>query len=77
MVSEAGLYLENASDFERMQIDNATQLKVVETMMNYVNSSNTEELIPVNIITQDQGASGLIAEYNQMVLEKNKLLKSN
>lgn len=36
----------------------------------------TEELIPANIITQDQGASGLIAEYNQMVLEKNKLLKT-
>ncbi len=76
VVSEAGLYLENASDFEKLQMDNATQLKVVETMMNYVNSSNTEELIPVNIITQDQGASALIAEYNQMVLEKNKLLKT-
>ena len=76
VVSEAGLYLENASDFERMQMDNVTQLKVVETMMNYVNSSNTEVLIPVNIITQDQGAAALIADYNELVLQKNKLLKT-
>ena len=76
VVSEAGLYLENASDFDRMQVENATQLRVVETMINYVNSSDTEELIPVNIITQDQGAADLIAEYNQLVLQKNKLLKT-
>ncbi|NHN26160.1 polysaccharide biosynthesis tyrosine autokinase [Flavobacterium jejuense] len=76
VVSEASLYLENASDFERMQVENSTQLRVVETMINYVNSSDTEELIPVNIITQDQGASGLISEYNQLVLQKNKLLKT-
>ncbi len=59
-----------------MQVENATQLRVVETMINYVNSSDTEELIPVNIITQDQGAADLIAEYNQLVLQKNKLLKT-
>lgn len=76
VVSEAGLYLENASDFNKMQVENATQLRVVETMINYVNSSDTEELIPVNIITQDQGAADLIAEYNQLVLQKNKLLKT-
>lgn len=76
VVSEAGLYLENASDFERMQVENATQLRVVETMMNYVNSSDTNELIPVNIIGQDQGASQLISEYNELVLQKNKLLKT-
>ncbi|WP_130734313.1 tyrosine-protein kinase [Flavobacterium sp. J27] len=76
VVSEAGLYLENASDFERMQVDNATQLRVVETMINYVNSSDTKELIPVNIIGQEQGASQLIAEYNELVLQKNKLLKT-
>lgn len=76
VVSEAGLYLENASDFERMQVENATQLRVVETMMNYVNSSDTNELIPVNIIGQDQGASQLISEYNELVLQKNRLLKT-
>ncbi|VXC31000.1 Tyrosine protein kinase [Flavobacterium sp. 9AF] len=76
VVSEAELYLENASDFERMQIENATQLRVVETMIKYVNSSDTKELIPVNIIGQEQGASQLISEYNALVLQKNKLLKT-
>ena len=59
-----------------MQVENATQLRVVETMMNYVNSSDTNELIPVNIIGQDQGASQLISEYNELVLQKNRLLKT-
>lgn len=39
-------------------------MKVVESMLSYVEVSKAEELIPANIITQDQGASGLITQYN-------------
>lgn len=64
IVSEAGLYLENASEYDKLKLETLTQMKVVESMLSYVEVSKAEELIPANIITQDQGASGLITQYN-------------
>ena len=76
IVSEASLYLENASEYDKLKLETLTQMKVVESMLDYVELSKTEELIPANVITQDQGASGLITQYNQLVLERNRLLKT-
>lgn len=76
IVSEANLFLDNANEFEKTKLETATQLKVVESMLQYVASNTEKDLIPANIITQEQGAAGLISEYNQLVLERNKLLKS-
>ncbi|KGO97180.1 hypothetical protein Q767_00820 [Flavobacterium enshiense DK69] len=76
ITSEANLFLANASEFERKEIETDTQLKIVATMADYVNSSRNNELIPANILTSDANASGLIDQYNQMVLERNRLLKS-
>lgn len=76
IVSEANLFLDNASVYEKSKLETTTQLKVVESMLDYVVSNTQNDLIPANIITQEQGAAGLISEYNQLVLERNKLLKS-
>ncbi|ESU27258.1 tyrosine-protein kinase involved in exopolysaccharide biosynthesis [Flavobacterium limnosediminis JC2902] len=76
LVSESGLYLENASQFEKGEIETETQLKVVATMLRYVNTASNTDLIPANIIPTEQGAAALIGEYNQLVLERNRLLKS-
>ncbi|WP_264559535.1 GumC family protein [Flavobacterium sp. N2270] len=76
IVSEAGLFLENASEVEKQKMANLTQIKVVETMMDYVNSSDFSETLPANIIAQDQGATSLISDYNKLVLERNKLTKT-
>ena len=75
IVSEAGLYLENASEFEKKDIENETQLKVVESMISYI-QSNQIEIIPSNIIPAEEGASTQIIEYNALVLQRNKLLKT-
>lgn len=76
ITSEANLFLANASDFERKEIETDTQLKIVATMADYVNNGRNNELIPVNILTSDVNASGLIDQYNQMILERNRLLKN-
>lgn len=74
--SEANLFLANASEFERKEIETDTQLKIVATMTDYVNSSQNNELIPANILASDANASGLIDQYNQLILERNRLLKN-
>ncbi|MET0944426.1 MAG: polysaccharide biosynthesis tyrosine autokinase, partial [Flavobacterium sp.] len=76
ITSEAGLFLQNASEFEKKEIEIETQLKVVKSMTDFVNKSNTSDLIPANILSADSNASGLINQYNQLVLERNRLLKN-
>ncbi|MGX7668092.1 GumC family protein [Flavobacterium pedocola] len=76
IASEASLFLANASEFERKEIETETQLKVVATMMDYVKENDKAELIPTNVLTSDANASGLIDQHNQLVLERNRLLKN-
>lgn len=76
IASEATLFLDNASEFEKRKMETLTQLKMVGSVLEYISVSSNKDLIPANIITQDQGASELISQYNQLVLERNKLLKS-
>ena len=76
ITSEAGLFLENASEFEKREIETETQLKVVNTMLDYMKNTTNENLIPANILTSDVNAVGLIDQYNQLVLERNRILKT-
>ena len=76
ITSEAGLFLENASEFEKREIETETQLKVVNTMIDYLKANKVENLIPANILTADVDASEVINQYNNLVLERNRLLKT-
>ena len=76
IVSEAGLFLENATEFEKKEIETETQLKVVGSILDYLNFNTSSELIPANVLPAEEGASASIAQYNQLVLERNKLLKT-
>jgi capsular exopolysaccharide synthesis family protein len=76
ITSEAGLFLENASEFEKREIETETQLKVVNTMIDYLKANKAENLIPANILTADVDASEVINQYNSLVLERNRLLKT-
>lgn len=74
--SEAALFLENASEYEKKVVENETQIKVVESMNDYI-STNDKELIPSTLITSESGASEQINQFNQLVLTRNSLLEGN
>lgn len=75
--SEAQLFLESASELNKRQLDLTTQMSLVENIINYLSEDNKTALLPSNLgITQD-GLHGLIQNYNQLVLERNKLLRSS
>ncbi|MBF6607618.1 MAG: polysaccharide biosynthesis tyrosine autokinase, partial [Flavobacterium sp.] len=80
IVSEAGMYLRNAGEYERMFIETETQLRVVESLRNFVQNSSPTDLIPDNILTTaSTGADSsptLIAEYNILLLERARKLPS-
>jgi len=75
--SEAQLFLESASELNKRQLDITTQMSVVDNIINYLSEDDLTALLPANLgITQD-GLQGLIQNYNQLVLERNKLLRSS
>lgn len=76
ITSDASLFVQNAADFEKKEIEIETQLKVVKSMSDFVAKNNNFDLIPANILTSDGEAAGSIDQYNQLVLERNRLLKN-
>jgi len=76
ITSEAGLFLENASLYEKNVVETETQLKVVASMKEFLKNSKKGDLLPSNI-TSDANASTSIDEYNKLVLERNRILKSS
>src|SRR5690606_39092092 len=75
MSSEVQLYMQNASENERKLIEFQTQLRLAEMMGSAVNS-NTGNLLPTNIGLEDQSIEATVKSYNDLVLERDDLLKS-
>lgn len=74
--SETDIFLSSASDFEKKEIETETKLKVVGVMQDYLRNANANDLIPANVLTTDANAAGLIDRYNQLILERNRMLKN-
>ncbi|EKT4519560.1 putative tyrosine-protein kinase involved in exopolysaccharide biosynthesis [Flavobacterium psychrophilum] len=75
--TEAELNLKNSSESTKEEIIVATQLKVVGIMIDFIRKNNNEDIIPANIVPDDNNSSALIAEYNNLVIERNRVLKSS
>jgi len=74
--TEASLYLENSSESQKNELLVNTQLKVVDLMLDFMTTNSKNDIIPANIVPEDNNSASLIAEYNNLVIERNKILKS-
>jgi capsular exopolysaccharide synthesis family protein len=75
--AEAQITLENASEFNKKQLDVSTQLELANTMIDYMENSHKNELLPSNIGIQSEEVAGAVTNYNQLILYRNKLLQSS
>jgi tyrosine-protein kinase Etk/Wzc len=75
--SEAELNLKTASDFKAEEISVGTQVKVVDLMIRYMETNADSDIIPANIIPSDNNSAQLIGEYNNLVVERDRILKSS
>src|SRR5690606_31830310 len=75
MSSEVQLYMQNASENERKLVDYQTQLRVAD-MMGSAIDVNSGNLLPSNLGLQDQSIQATVKSYNDLVLEREDLLKS-
>ncbi|WP_456424774.1 GumC family protein [Lutibacter sp.] len=76
VVVEAGLILTSNQSVQQKIIGLQTQLKLVEYVTNYINS-NTTNLIPANLGLADENTNQSTVQYNELLLERNRILKSS
>lgn len=74
--SEAKLFIEGSSEYNKKSVENEIQLNVVNSMQDFMKKSTNADLLPANLISTEGESSELISSYNQLVLERNRILKS-
>lgn len=74
--SEAKLFIAGSSEYNKLSVQNEIQLNVVVSMLDFMKKSTNGDLLPANLITGAGDASQLISSYNQMVLQRNRILQS-
>ena len=78
LASDAKLALEENSKYEQLRIENQTQIRLVEFLRDYINNpANADEVIPSNVGLQDQNLSSVIDQYNIMIIERKRLLRTS
>jgi tyrosine-protein kinase Etk/Wzc len=74
--TEAKMFIEGSSEYDKKGVEADIQLNVIASMLDFIKKSKPSDLLPTNIISSDGDASGLISSYNQLVLDRNRILKS-
>ena len=76
--TDAQLALQETSEYDKRRADNASQLRLVGFLREYVsNPDNKHEVIPADIGVSDTELSGVIAKYNEMQIERKRLLRTS
>lgn len=74
--TEAKLFIEGSNEYNKKRVEIEIQLNMVSSMLDFIKKSTNADLLPSNIISKEGDASGLMSSYNQLVLERNRILKS-
>lgn len=75
--TEAGLSLGTAVDTRQKQLENETQLELINSLLTSVNRQGTYQVLPLNVGLSDQSIASSIAAFNQLVIERNRLLENS
>lgn len=77
LVATAGQAVVNTDEAEKKLTEMGTQQLLLESLKEFVNSpSNKYQTLPSNVGLEDPAATALITQYNNIVLERNRLLIS-
>jgi tyrosine-protein kinase Etk/Wzc len=74
--SEAKQFMEGSNTYDKRAVETEIQLNVVNSMLDYIKKSGSTDLLPSNLIVTHEDASGIINMYNELVLDRNRILKS-
>lgn len=76
--SDAQLALQGNAEYEQKRAENATQFRLVQFLKEYIdNPANQMEVIPANIGLTDNALATVIGQYNEMLTERKRLLRTS
>ena len=76
LTSEAQIALTGNAEYEKKRVENQTQINLVMDLQRYLQGTEYE-ILPANVGLQDAGVAGAIDRYNEMVAERNRLLRTS
>ena len=72
--SESDMFIQQTGDFSQKRMEVETQLAIVSDLDNYMQrKENRYQLIPASTGIKSEGLNELIANYNKLLLQKNRL----
>lgn len=78
LASDAQLALQEKSRYDKQLAENATQLNLVKDLQSYLqDDDNLNEVIPANIGLEDANLKSVINQYNTMIMERKRLLRTS
>ncbi len=76
--SDAQLALHASSQYEQQYTEITNQINLVNYLKDYINNSeNNDEVIPANVGLSDMNLSSVIEQYNALILERKRLLRTS
>ena len=76
--SDAQLAVSGNAEYEKKRVENGTQINLVRDLAKYINNpSNEYEVLPSNIGLTDNGLATQLERYNELVIERKRLLRTS
>ena len=76
--TDATTALTQSTEFQKKQVEIQTQMSLVKSLLDYVeNPTNCLTLIPANIGVSNPATNSMIAEYNNGVIKRNRLIRGS
>ena len=76
--SDAQLAVSGNAEYEKKRVENGTQINLVRDLTKYINNpSNENEVLPSNIGLSDNGLTTQIERYNELIIERKRLLRTS
>ena len=78
LTSDAQIAVQEKSRYDKQLAENATQLNLVQDLQNYLqDDANIDEVIPANIGLEDANLKSVINQYNTLIMERKRLLRTS
>lgn len=78
LTADAQRALQGSSEYEQKRAENANQLRLVSDLRAYLeNPANRDEVIPANVGLTDNGLVNIVNQYNELMIERKRLLRSS
>ena len=75
--AESEIFLENASEYKKKRQEVTTQIQLATAMLDYLEEGTNSDLLPANLGLQGGGVIQQVSDYNELVLERNRILEAS